>query len=227
MLRRFSQRVAQTVLKGSYVRGEVAYSLQWNRPAPILPSRFPSLSGSLIISAPAESTTVRSDYQPPPREWTAAKRIEPLPPASVIHKNACFAQIEGFLTQTANKPTPYPRIPNVQSACAASSMHATNFKMDADRRLETHCTTHRDGYRPVLTDNLHRRRLGRPSNPGPLGNKIHGCTVGSEYSTAFAIDKPGIISLDSSAYGGCSVSGVVKMSGKSERRNTITGRLLY
>ena len=179
--------------------------------SPITGEQFPSSYRSSLEGI----TTFRSNYQPPPKHFTAAQKVEPLPPASVIHKNACFSQIEGSLSQNAYK-FPHPSEVH-QVVPSAASMYATNFKMDADRRLETHYTTHRDGYRPASMDSLQNKwpRGGKLSNPGPLGNKVYGCPVGSEYFMAFneaqfVVPQP---------------LGRVRATGDKERHNTITGML--
>ena len=45
-------------------------------------------------------TTVRSDYRPPPSGLSRAKAIHPPVPASVLHKVACFINMQGSLTQS-------------------------------------------------------------------------------------------------------------------------------
>lgn len=45
-------------------------------------------------------TTVRSDYRPPPSGLSRAKAIHPPVPASVLHKDACFINMQGSLTQS-------------------------------------------------------------------------------------------------------------------------------
>jgi len=66
----------------------------------------------------------------------------------------------------------------------ASHMYRTNFRMDADRRLETHQTTAQDGFQPVqsLVKASHHNLL---KCTGPLGKSAINPLVRSEYARSF------------------------------------------
>ena len=49
-------------------------------------------------------TTFRAHYTALPLESCRRKPVEPLPPASVIHKNSCYLKMQGSLTQNTYKP---------------------------------------------------------------------------------------------------------------------------
>ena len=65
-------------------------------------------------------------------------------------------------------------------------MYSTNFRMDADRRLETHQTTAQDGFQPVQSPGkLGNHNLLKSTGPGPLGKTTVNPLVRSEYARSF------------------------------------------
>ena len=65
-------------------------------------------------------------------------------------------------------------------------MYRTNFRTDADRRLETHQTTAQDGFQPVQSlVKVGHRNLLKCTGPGPLGKSAINPLVRSEYARSF------------------------------------------
>ena len=150
-------------------------------------------------------TTFRQDYTALPLESCRRKPVEPLPPASVIHKNSCYLKLHGSLTQNTYKP------PNVLSTdkdahtgqeggdrsrdCGAThkrmpnKMFATNFHLNADRRLDSHCTTNQEGFPPIVAaphSILHRFAAhDKDGDSSPLGRRVIDPSARSEYNSVF------------------------------------------
>ena len=147
-------------------------------------------------------TTFRQDYTALPLESCRRKPMEPLPPASVIHKNSCYLKMQGSLTQNTYKP------PNTfgereaiveegkkgttenggMSKRLPNKMFATNFHLNADRRLDQHCTTNQEGFPPLVPQPLssrHKNAHYKDVDSGPLGRRVLDPAARSEYNSVF------------------------------------------
>ena len=187
-----------------------------------------------------EFTTFRKDYKAPPNDFVRTKVVDPVPPASVIHKNSCYLKLQNSLTQSTYRP-PNDTTPNVlqqyqnllesdsTSGMDSSRMYASHFHLSADKRLETHCTTNQDGFKLKECDknSNHSRHVllakgsSSKSNPGPLGNKAFSNGSGSEYFSSFTGSCSGGGGRSVFVKGrGCGVS---PRNFDKHARNTVTG----
>ena len=68
-------------------------------------------------------------------------------------------------------------------------MFATNFHLNADRRLDSHCTTNQEGFPPLALDSNsvnHRFTAHyKDVDAGPLGRRVFDPSAKSEYSSVF------------------------------------------
>ena len=148
-------------------------------------------------------TTFRQDYTALPLESCRRQPVEPLPPASVIHKNSCFLKMQGSLTQNTYKPPNSFREKEAgldggkdgrgegsgSSKQVPNKMFATNFHLNADRRLDQHCTTNQEGFPPLAPQPLaalhHRNAHYKDVDSGPLGHRVLDPSARSEYNSMF------------------------------------------
>lgn len=68
-------------------------------------------------------------------------------------------------------------------------MFATNFHLNADRRLDTHCTTNQEGFPPLIPQPALPASHYKDVASGPLGGRVFDPTVKSEYSSVFRGDQ--------------------------------------
>ena len=184
-------------------------------------------------------TTFRQDYTALLVESCRRKPVKPLPPASVIHKNFPYLTMQGSLTQNTYKPPKVLTSKDLQlgqgeegqTECDRSSkrmpnkMFATNFHLNADRRLDTHGTTTQEGFPPLVPaplSDLHKFAHYKDIDSGPLGQRVFNPSAESEYSSVFNAnnksgkDKPGAEDTRLPP---------LKTNGANTPRNTLTGIL--
>ncbi len=115
-------------------------------PSPLHPRGMPPGALRWPDAVGAAATTFRSNYQPPPPAFSRQRSIDPPAPASVIHKNGCFLRLYGSQTQNTYTYRPPARMNSKEKVSGSERMYATNFQIVADRRLDSHRTTARDGF---------------------------------------------------------------------------------
>ena len=135
--------------------------------ADIFNAKSPLTGQPFLTKTPAafeDVTTFREHYPALSLASCRRKPVEPLPPASVIHKNSCYLKMHGPLTQNTYKPPAMYK--NKDLKCregegarrsnepdtSSKRMFATNFQLNADRRLDTHCTTTQEGFPPIVPE---------------------------------------------------------------------------
>ena len=167
--------------------------------AGIFNGKSPLTGQPFLTKTPAvfdDVTTFRQDYTALPLASCRRKPMEPLPPASVIHKNSCYLKMQGSLTQNTYKPPAVFKNEDLQGEgksndCDTSSkrMFATNFHLNADRRLDAHCTTAQEGFPPLVPEpglsNAHKFAHYKDVDSGPLGRRVFNPSAKSEYSSVF------------------------------------------
>ena len=71
----------------------------------------------------------------------------------------------------------------------SNKMFATNFHLNADRRLDSHCTTNQEGFPPLALDpnSVNHRFTAhyKDVDAGPLGRRVFDPSAKSEYSSVF------------------------------------------
>ena len=144
-------------------------------------------------------TTFRAHYAALPLEYCRRKPVEPLPPALVIHKNSCYLKMQGSLTQNTYKPPAVHKSKDLECGeggeglskepdTSSKRMFATNFQLNADRRLDAHSTTNREGFPPIvpaLQSNTYNFSHYKDVDSGPLGQRVYDPLAKSEYSREF------------------------------------------
>ena len=123
--------------------------------------------------------------------------MEPLPPASVIHKNSYYLKMQGSLTQNTYKPPAEHKSKDLEYGegllkepdTSSKRMFATNFQLNADRRLDVHSTTNREGFPPIMPT-LQPKICNNFSHykdvdSGPLGQRVYDPLAKSEYGREF------------------------------------------
>ena len=138
-------------------------------------------------------TTFRAHYTALPLESCRRKPVEPLPPASVIHKNSCYLKMQGSLTQNTYKPPAAHKSKDLEYGeglskepdTSSKRMFATNFQLNADRRLDTHSTTNQEGFPPIVPTLQSKFSHYKDVDSGPLGQRVYDPLAKSEYSREF------------------------------------------
>jgi hypothetical protein len=175
--------------------------------ADIFSGKSPLTGQPFLTKSPAafeDVTTFREHYPALPLESCRRKPVEPLPPASVIHKNSCYLELQGSLTQNTYKPPTVNKSKDLQCRegkgegraiasepdTSSKRMFATNFQLNADRRLDAHSTTHQEGFPPIVPElrmqsNAHKFSHYKDVNSGPLGQRVYDTLAKSEYSREF------------------------------------------
>ena len=166
--------------------------------AGVFNDKSPLTGQPFLTKTPAafeDVTTFRQHYTALPLASCQRKPMEPLPPASVIHKNSCYLKMQGSLTQNTYKP---PTVFKNQLGegegktsepdTSSKRMFATNFQLNADRRLDAHCTTTQEGFPPIvpeLMSNTYKFSHYKDVDSGPLGQRVFDPSAKSEYSSVF------------------------------------------
>lgn len=177
-------------------------------------------------------TTFRQDYTAQPLETSRRKSFEPLPPASVIHKNACYLKMHGSLTQNTYKPPPVLKAKELHLGkgeekstksedslrSIPNKMFATNFHLSADRRLDTHCTTNQEGFPPLVPQPALPASHYKDVASGPLGGRVLDQPTKSEYCSVFRGDQGPRVTGEEETVGGR-----LPLLKTAVPRNTLTG----
>ena len=181
-------------------------------------------------------TTFRQDYTALALETRRRKSFEPLPPASVIHKNACYLKMHGSLTQNTYKPPPLlkakelhlgkgeEKSPKSEDSLRGipNKMFATNFHLNADRRLDTHCTTNQEGFLPLVPQPALPASHYKDVASGPLGGRVFDPITKSEYSSVFRGDQGLRVTSEDEVVGAR-----LPLLKTAAPRNTLTGDYTY
>ena len=135
-------------------------------------------------------TTFRAHFQPPGADFIPTKPITPPLPALITNiNNSSKLNTSDVYQSTAQQAYKFPQ-------CSQKSKHqlrncsiqCTNFKMDADHRINTFSTSNQLEYstKPVTVPSReYEFSVLRRSHPGPLGNKIIIPDERSEYIDSF------------------------------------------
>lgn len=180
------------------------------------------------------ATTFRQDYRAHPLETCRRKSFEPLPPASVIHQNTCYLKMHGSLTQNTYRPPPVLKAKELHLGqgeekssrndgilrSIPNKMFATNFHLNADRRLDTHCTTNQEGFPPLIPQPALPASHYKDVASGPLGGRVLDPTAKSEYSSVFCGDQCPSVTGEENAEGTR-----LPLLKTAMLRNTLTGTL--
>ena len=172
--------------------------------ANIFNAKSPLTGQPFLTKTPAafeDVTTFREHYPALSLASCRRKPVEPLPPASVIHKNSCYLKMHGSLTQNTYKPPAVYKYKDLQcregeggdrrlneADTSSKRMFATNFQLNADRRLDAHCTTTQEGFPPIvpeLLSNAYKFSHYKDVDSGPLGQRVFDPSAKSEYSSVF------------------------------------------
>ena len=170
----------------------------------MLNTKSPLTGQPFLTKTPAafeDVTTFREHYTALPLASCRRKPMEPLPPASVIHKNSCYLKMQGSLTQNTYKPPAVHKNEDLEvdlegagerrtnePDTSSKRMFATNFQLNADRRLDTHCTTTQEGFPPIMPEllsNAYKLSHYKDVDSGPLGQRVFDPSTKSEYSSVF------------------------------------------
>ena len=169
----------------------------------IFNGKSPLTGQPFLTKSPAafeDVTTFREHYPALPLASCRRKPVEPLPPASVIHKNSCYIKMQGSLTQNTYKPPVVRKNDDLQEEeregrlnepdTSSKRMFATNFQLNADRRLDALCTTTQEGFPPIvpaeLLSNAYKLSHYKDVDSGPLGQRVFDPSAKSEYSSVFS-----------------------------------------
>ena len=168
----------------------------------IFNGKSPLTGQPFLTKSPAafeDVTTFRAHYTALPLASCRRKPAEPLPPTSVIHKNSCYLKMQGSLTQNTYKPPTVHKNKDLECGeggeglskepdTSSKRMFATNFQLNADRRLDAHSTTNREGFPPIvpaLQSNTYNFSHYKDVDSGPLGQRVYDPLAKSEYSREF------------------------------------------
>ena len=144
-------------------------------------------------------TTFRQNYTAHPLQSCHRDPVKPLPPASVIHQNACYLKMQSSLTQNTYQPPTLLKGEELHlrqgeekaSGSSQSSRNvpnkvfATNFHLNADWRLDTHCTTNQEGFPPLVPRPAVPASHYKDIESGPLGGRVFDPLAKSEYCSVF------------------------------------------
>lgn len=158
------------------------------RAHPILKCSFPLQQEQL--EPRYHVTTFRTHFQPPGADFTPTKPITPPLPALITNTSSSSklntSDVYQSTTQQAYK---FPQCSQKsKSQLGNHSIQCTNFKMDADHRINTFSTSNQLEYstKPITVPSReYEFSVLRRSDPGPLGNKIITPDETSEYIDSF------------------------------------------